>query len=258
MHYLPPRKSLLDRAGSLVHTTFSLPMACVRLAARGRKRPDCVFEWSDVDLAVRGAVREFVDKEIRPHVDALESGDMEPYPIIRKLFATFGIADMARDSLHKRLAHEQIAGLNEDKSEVYQEAKSFGLDVKALKALVAKRRKVSKDPAAFTELEAVVELYEMALKADPHAHARERRPTRRRTTRDWRGAGRCPAPAERGAVATVRIGDGPEISLEDSQGRRPVDRHSRGPGRRRRRPRSGDRHRVAHRGAGRDHQGAAS
>jgi hypothetical protein len=33
MHYVPPRKSLLDRAGSLVHTTFSL--AGLR-PARGR------------------------------------------------------------------------------------------------------------------------------------------------------------------------------------------------------------------------------
>ena len=63
-----------------------------------------MLEWSDVDLAVRDAVREFVDKEIRPHVDALESGEMEPYPIIRKLFATFGIDVMARESLEKRLA----------------------------------------------------------------------------------------------------------------------------------------------------------
>ena len=54
-----------------------------------------MIEWSDVDLAVRDAVREFVDKEVRPHVDALESGEMEPYPIIRKLFATFGIDAMA-------------------------------------------------------------------------------------------------------------------------------------------------------------------
>ena len=69
-----------------------------------------MLEWSDVDLAVRDAVREFVDKEIRPHVDALESGDMEPYPIIRKLFATFGIADMARDSLNKRLARLREGG----------------------------------------------------------------------------------------------------------------------------------------------------
>ncbi|WP_167101517.1 acyl-CoA dehydrogenase family protein [Mycobacterium sp. DL592] len=62
-----------------------------------------MIEWSDVDLAVRDAVREFVDKEVRPHVDELESGDMEPYPIVRKLFATFGIDEMARESLNKRL-----------------------------------------------------------------------------------------------------------------------------------------------------------
>ena len=69
-----------------------------------------MLEWSDVDIAVRDAVREFVDKEIRPHVDALESGEMEPYPIIRKLFATFGIDAMARDSLDKRLARMREGG----------------------------------------------------------------------------------------------------------------------------------------------------
>ena len=69
-----------------------------------------MLDWSDVDLAVRDAVREFVDKEIRPHVDELESGEMEPYPIIRKLFATFGIAEMARDSLNKRLAKLRAGG----------------------------------------------------------------------------------------------------------------------------------------------------
>lgn len=63
-----------------------------------------MIEWSDVDLAVQDAVRQFIDKEVRPHVDALESGEMEPYPIIRKLFATFGIDAMAKESLEKRLA----------------------------------------------------------------------------------------------------------------------------------------------------------
>ncbi|MEU0496229.1 acyl-CoA dehydrogenase family protein [Mycobacterium sp. NPDC006124] len=63
-----------------------------------------MLEWSDVDVAVRDAVREFVDREVRPHVDELESGDMAPYPVIRKLFATFGIDAMAKESLQKRLA----------------------------------------------------------------------------------------------------------------------------------------------------------
>ncbi len=63
---------------------------------RLERQPEQMLEWSDVDLAVRDAVRDFVDKEIRPHVDDLESGDMTPYPIIRKLFSTFGIDAMAQ------------------------------------------------------------------------------------------------------------------------------------------------------------------
>ena len=69
-----------------------------------------MLEWSDVDVAVRDAVRGFVDKEIRPHVDDLESGDMPPYPIIRKLFSAFGIDAMAKESLEKRLARMRDGG----------------------------------------------------------------------------------------------------------------------------------------------------
>ena len=74
-----------------------------------------MLDWSDVDIAVRDAVREFVDKEIRPHVDELEDGEMEPYPIIRKLFATFGIDAMARESLEKRLARLRSGETSEGK-----------------------------------------------------------------------------------------------------------------------------------------------
>jgi alkylation response protein AidB-like acyl-CoA dehydrogenase len=86
-----------------------------------------MLEWSDVDVAVRDAVREFVEKEVRPHVDALESGEMEPYPVIRKLFATFGIADMARDSLNKRLARLRDGG--GQSSEKQSSGGMFGGDV---------------------------------------------------------------------------------------------------------------------------------
>jgi alkylation response protein AidB-like acyl-CoA dehydrogenase len=74
-----------------------------------------MLEWSDVDIAVRDAVREFVDKEIRPHLDDLESGDMPPYPIIRKLFATFGIDAMATEALEKRLARLRDGGASSAK-----------------------------------------------------------------------------------------------------------------------------------------------
>ncbi|KAA0918230.1 acyl-CoA dehydrogenase family protein [Dietzia sp. ANT_WB102] len=63
-----------------------------------------MYEWSETDLMIRDAVRAFIAKEIRPQLDALESGETLPYPIIRKLFAEFGIDSMARDGVEKMLA----------------------------------------------------------------------------------------------------------------------------------------------------------
>jgi alkylation response protein AidB-like acyl-CoA dehydrogenase len=62
-----------------------------------------MIAWSEQDLMVRDAVRAFIDKEVRPHVDALESGEMLPYPIIRKLFSQFGIDVMAAEATKKML-----------------------------------------------------------------------------------------------------------------------------------------------------------
>jgi alkylation response protein AidB-like acyl-CoA dehydrogenase len=65
-----------------------------------------MFEWSDTDLMVRDAVRQFVDKEVRPHLDELESGELSPYPIARKLFSQFGLDAMAAESVKKMLDRE--------------------------------------------------------------------------------------------------------------------------------------------------------
>ncbi|MGW0454375.1 acyl-CoA dehydrogenase family protein [Gordonia sputi] len=65
-----------------------------------------MFEWSEEDLMVRDAVRSFVDKEIRPHSDELESGQLPPYDILRKLMTSFGVDAMARESLEKELDAE--------------------------------------------------------------------------------------------------------------------------------------------------------
>ncbi|BDT89054.1 acyl-CoA/acyl-ACP dehydrogenase [Nocardia cyriacigeorgica] len=66
-----------------------------------------MYQWSDEDLMFRDAVRGFIDKELKPHVDQLESGAMPPYDIIRKLYATFGLDEMAREGLAKALAREE-------------------------------------------------------------------------------------------------------------------------------------------------------
>ncbi|OXR42367.1 Acyl-CoA dehydrogenase [Nocardia cerradoensis] len=66
-----------------------------------------MYKWSDEDLMLRDAVRGFIKKEIEPHVDRLESGALPPFDIIRKLYATFGLDEMAREGLAKSLAREE-------------------------------------------------------------------------------------------------------------------------------------------------------
>ncbi len=58
-----------------------------------------MIEWSDTDLMVRDAVRQFIDKEIRPNLDALETGALSPYPIMRKLFSQFGLDVLVAESV---------------------------------------------------------------------------------------------------------------------------------------------------------------
>ncbi len=62
-----------------------------------------MFEWSEEQLMVRDAVRRFIASEIEPNIDALEHGDLPPYDIMRKLYATFGMDQMARDRFKKQL-----------------------------------------------------------------------------------------------------------------------------------------------------------
>lgn len=66
-----------------------------------------MFEWSEEDLMVRDAVRGFIDKEVRPHVDELESGTLPPFDITRKMLAAFGMDTMAAENLEKELAAEE-------------------------------------------------------------------------------------------------------------------------------------------------------
>ena len=66
-----------------------------------------MFEWSDTDLIMRDTVRGFIDKEIRPHLDALETGELSPYPIARKLFSEFGLDVLAAEAVKTMLDKER-------------------------------------------------------------------------------------------------------------------------------------------------------
>jgi alkylation response protein AidB-like acyl-CoA dehydrogenase len=65
-----------------------------------------VIEWSEEQLMVRDAIRTFIDKEIKPNLEALEHGDTPPYDILRTMYRTFGMDAMARDRFEKSLAPE--------------------------------------------------------------------------------------------------------------------------------------------------------
>ena len=65
-----------------------------------------MYEWSADDIMVRDALRTFIDSEIRPVSEQLESGELPPYDILRKLMSGFGVDAMARDGLEKDLEAE--------------------------------------------------------------------------------------------------------------------------------------------------------
>ncbi len=63
-----------------------------------------MITWGEEELAARDAVRAFIDKEIRPLHDELEFGGLPPYDILRKLFAAFGLDQMAGEGFDKQIA----------------------------------------------------------------------------------------------------------------------------------------------------------
>lgn len=66
-----------------------------------------MFEWSADEIAIRDAVRGFVDKEVRPLQDDLEHGDLPPYDVIRRFYAAFGLAEMAGDAFDRSIARAE-------------------------------------------------------------------------------------------------------------------------------------------------------
>lgn len=116
---------------------------------------------------------------------------------------------------------EEIAGLNGDKSGIYDDAKAFGLDVKVVKALVAKRRKLAKDPNAFTEQQDALEMYEAALEGSftpSRARAREEHDPETGEIRESRPASEVVAEVQKLADMGVTI----EVARSPAAGPRPA------------------------------------
>ena len=66
-----------------------------------------MHEWSESQQMIREAVRRFVEGEIAPHVEELEHGDLPPYDLLRKMYAAFGMDEMAGARFDKQIAAEK-------------------------------------------------------------------------------------------------------------------------------------------------------
>jgi len=72
-----------------------------------------VYQWSDEHQMLRQAMKDFIAKEILPVKQDLEHGDRPPYDVLRKLLATFGMAEMARANFQLRMEREKAEAAGE-------------------------------------------------------------------------------------------------------------------------------------------------
>jgi alkylation response protein AidB-like acyl-CoA dehydrogenase len=73
-----------------------------------------MYQWSEEQLMIRDAVRQFVEAEIAPRREELEHGDLPPYDILRKLLSTFGMDGMARDRFNAQIEREKRVAAGEE------------------------------------------------------------------------------------------------------------------------------------------------
>jgi alkylation response protein AidB-like acyl-CoA dehydrogenase len=76
-----------------------------------------MHEWNDTQRMMRDMLRQFVEREIKPQREALEHGDMLPYPILRKLIKTFGMDAMARERFKRQIEREEATARGEPEAE---------------------------------------------------------------------------------------------------------------------------------------------
>jgi alkylation response protein AidB-like acyl-CoA dehydrogenase len=85
-----------------------------------------MIEWSEQHLMIRDAVRRFVDAEIVPNLEELEHGDMPPYDILRKLYSSFGMDEVATSRFEKQIAIEKQIAAGEAPAEKKKRARDTG------------------------------------------------------------------------------------------------------------------------------------
>lgn len=62
-----------------------------------------MFELNDLHKMIEKTARQFCEKELAPKVEAMETGEMLPYELMKKMAASFGLTQMAKDVLNKMI-----------------------------------------------------------------------------------------------------------------------------------------------------------
>jgi alkylation response protein AidB-like acyl-CoA dehydrogenase len=73
-----------------------------------------MIEWSESQQYVRDSIRRFIEEEVVPYNEDLEHGDMPPYEIIRKMYKTFGIDEIARQRFDRAIEREEAIESGEE------------------------------------------------------------------------------------------------------------------------------------------------
>ncbi len=68
-----------------------------------------MYEWSQEHELLRAAMKDFVTREIVPLKPELEHGDLPPYDVLRTLYRTFGMDDLARTDFRSSIEAQRRA-----------------------------------------------------------------------------------------------------------------------------------------------------
>ena len=60
-----------------------------------------MFQLTEPQKMIQEMMRQYVTKEIQPHVEAMEDGEMDCFDLARKMFKMLGVGAMAKPALEK-------------------------------------------------------------------------------------------------------------------------------------------------------------
>ena len=72
-----------------------------------------MIEWNEQQQMIQKMVRDFVEKEVVPHLDDIEYNGVPPYDILRKMIRTFGMDVLATQQFNKQIAREKSGEVTE-------------------------------------------------------------------------------------------------------------------------------------------------